>query len=188
MRVISGKFKGTKLKNPSNFKIRPTTDRIKETVFSMIESQKYSSSIFGKYFLDLFSGSGSIGIEAFSRGAQNVYMIENNYYSLELIKQNILKLNLSKEEKNKMILIRQNVLELGKLNLPTFNFIYIDPPYIMDKYKEILSLIIESKIINNDSLIILETKTNHKVFHESFFIIKTKKFSNCYLNILKINS
>ena len=48
MRVISGKFKGTKLKSPSNFKIRPTTDRIKETVFSMIESQKYSSSIFGK--------------------------------------------------------------------------------------------------------------------------------------------
>ena len=187
MRVISGKFKRLKLKNPINFKIRPTTDRMKETVFSMIESQKYSSSIVGKCFLDLFSGSGSIGIEAFSRGAQNVYMIENNHYSLELIKQNIIKLNLSKEEKNNLILLKKNAFELSKLNLPAFNFIYIDPPYIMDRYNEILSIIIKNKIINNESTIILETKKNYKNFHESFLNLKTKKISNCYLNILKIN-
>ena len=187
MRVISGKFKGTKLKSPKNLKIRPTTDRMKEAVFSMIESEKYSSSIVDKYFLDLFSGSGSIGIEAFSRGAKFVYMIEKNHVSLELIKQNIIKLNLSKEEKNKLILIKKNIFELDKLNLPAFNFIYVDPPYILDKYKEILSIIIAKKIINNDTLIILESKTYHNSFHESFINIKTKKLSNCYLSMLKIN-
>ncbi len=187
MRVISGKFKGTKLKSPTNLKIRPTTDRMKEAVFSMIESEKYSPSIVGKNFLDLFSGSGSIGIEAFSRGAKFVYMIENDHHSLELIKQNIKKLNLSKEEKNKLILIKKNIFQLDKLNLPAFNFIYIDPPYILDKYKEILSIINKKEIINNETLIILESKINQNSFHENFLNIKTKKLSNGCLSMLKIN-
>ena len=77
MRIISGKHKGRKLSSPENSNIRPTSDRMKEAVFSMINSKKYSSNLIGKNFLDLFSGSGSIGIEAFSRGAGFVYMIEN---------------------------------------------------------------------------------------------------------------
>ena len=77
MRIISGKHKGRKLSGPENSNIRPTSDRMKEAVFSMINSKKYSSNLIGKSFLDLFSGSGSIGIEAFSRGAGFVYMIEN---------------------------------------------------------------------------------------------------------------
>ena len=67
----------------------------------MINSKKYSSNIIGKNFLDLFSGSGSIGIEAFSRGARFVYMIENNNYSIKLIKKNISKLGLNEDEKQK---------------------------------------------------------------------------------------
>ena len=78
MRIISGKFKGHKLNIPKNFLIRPTTDRFKESLFSIINSEKYSSNIDGKYFLDLCSGSGGIGIEAFSRGAKKVYMIDKN--------------------------------------------------------------------------------------------------------------
>ena len=91
MRIISGKFKGHKLIIPKNFLIRPTTDRFKEALFSIINSEKYSSNIDGKYFLDLCSGSGGIGIEAFSRGAKKVYMIDKNQNSINLIKCLILK-------------------------------------------------------------------------------------------------
>ena len=114
-------------------------------------------------------------------------MIENDHHSLELIKQNIKKLNLSKEEKNKLILIKKNIFQLDKLNLPAFNFIYIDPPYILDKYKEILSIINKKEIINNETLIILESKINQNSFHENFLNIKTKKLSNGCLSMLKIN-
>ena len=89
MRIISGKFKGHKLNIPKNFLIRPTTDRLKESLFSIINSEKYSSNIDGKYFLDLCSGSGGIGIEAFSRGAKKVYMIDKNQNAINLILGNI---------------------------------------------------------------------------------------------------
>ena len=89
MRIISGKFKGHKLNIPKNFLIRPTTDRFKESLFSIINSEKYSSNIDGKYFLDLCSGSGGIGIEAFSRGAKKVYMIDKNQYAINLINKKI---------------------------------------------------------------------------------------------------
>ena len=92
MRIISSKFKGHKLNIPKNFLIIPTTDRFKESLFSIINSEKYSSNIDGKYFLDLCSGSGGIGIEAFSRGAKKVYMIDKNQNAINLINKNLSKI------------------------------------------------------------------------------------------------
>ena len=88
MRVISGSARGLKLKSPEVLNTRPTTDRIKESLFNIISPYLYNCS-----FLDLFSGSGAIGIEALSRGAKDATFVEFNKNSIETIKQNI---NLSK--------------------------------------------------------------------------------------------
>ena len=188
MRVIAGKFKGRKLLSPKNAEIRPTSDRMKEAIFSIIESRKYSSNLNGKKFLDLFSGSGSIGIEALSRGAKAVYMVENDKYSLELINQNIDKLNLNKDDKKKIIIKKTNVFLLDSSNYPFFDFIYIDPPYEMKKYKDILSLIYEKKLLNINTLILFETGESNIQINELFHNLVCKKFSNCYLNILQLKS
>ncbi len=84
MRVISGKCRGTKLVAPSGTNTRPTTDRIKETLFNMIQYDIYDS-----VFLDLFAGSGAIGIEALSRGAKESIFIENNLEAIKCIKENL---------------------------------------------------------------------------------------------------
>ena len=124
MRIISGKFKGHKLNIPKNFSIRPTTDRFKESLFSIINSEKYSSNIDGKYFLDLCSGSGGIGIEAFSRGAKKVYMIDKNQDAINLINKNLSKIELNIELGENLFVLKQNIAEIKKLQLPEFDFIY----------------------------------------------------------------
>ena len=139
MRIISGKYKGIKLNKLGNLKIRPTSDRLKEAVFSIIFSKKYSKSILQKKFLDLCSGSGSIGIEAFSRGAELVYLIDLNYKAIKLSELNVEQLNLSKNEKNKLIILQGDATKLKNLNLPVFDFVYIDPPYKDNSYYKILS-------------------------------------------------
>ena len=118
MRVISGKFKGHKLNIPKNFLIRPTTDRFKESLFSIIHSAKYSNNIDGKYFLDLCSGSGGIGIEAFSRGAKKVYMIDKNQHAINLIKKNLSKIEVNIELGKNLFVLKQDITKIKKLQFP----------------------------------------------------------------------
>lgn len=89
MRIISGKFRGTKLLSPEGLNTRPTTDRIKETLFNIINFDLLECS-----FLDLFSGSGQIGIEALSRGAKTATFVENNKAAFAILEKNLLKIRL----------------------------------------------------------------------------------------------
>ena len=157
MRIISGKFKGHKLNIPKNFLIRPTTDRFKESLFSIINSEKYSSNIDGKYFLDLCSGSGGIGIEAFSRGAKKVYMIDKNQDAINLIYKNLSKIELNIELNKNMFVLKQDITKIKNLKLPQFDFIYLDPPYSSKIYSIVLKNISDGKILNNKGLILIET-------------------------------
>ena len=92
MRIIGGKYKGLKLLPPDGSKIRPTSDRFKESLFSIISSNKYKINIDNCNVLDICSGTGSLGIEAFSRGAISVYFIDKDHRSINLIYKNITKL------------------------------------------------------------------------------------------------
>ena len=186
MRVISGKYKGIKLKKSNNLKIRPTSDRLKEAIFSIILSEKYSKSIIQKKFLDLCSGSGSIGIEAFSRGAGFVCMIDIDYDAMKLIKKNIQNLNLSENDTKKIKISQYDATKLKKLNLPNFDFVYIDPPYKNNTYNKILSNLIKIKIITNQTLILVETGKIIDELHNSFSPLSTKKYGNSFINIIKM--
>ena len=185
MRIISGKFKGHKLNIPKNFLIRPTTDRFKESLFSIINSEKYSSNIDGKYFLDLCSGSGGIGIEAFSRGAKKVYMIDKNQDAINLINKNLSKIELISELGKNLFVLKHDITRIKKLQLPQFDFIYLDPPYRSNIYSIVLKIISDSKILNNNGLILIETNKLINVDKLNLEEIFSKKIGSSYLQCFK---
>ena len=106
MRIIGGKYKGLKLLPPDGNNIRPTSDRLKEALFSIITSNKYKINIDSCNVLDICSGTGSLGIESFSRGAVSVYFIDNDQRSINLIYKNISKLNIDSKFENKIKIIK----------------------------------------------------------------------------------
>ena len=185
MRIISGKFKGHKLNIPKNFLIRPTTDRFKESLFSIINSEKYSSNIDGKYFLDLCSGSGGIGIEAFSRGAKEVYMIDKSKDAINLINKNLSKLAIKSEFGKKLFVLKQDITKIEKLVLPQFDFIYFDPPYSSNIYSTVLKKISSYKILNDKGLILVETSQLLNVDELNLKPIFSKKIGSSYLQCFK---
>ena len=122
-RVVSGKFKGTRLSAPKGEKTRPTSDKVKEALFSIIQMR-----IPGTRFLDLYAGSGQIGLEALSRGAAEVVMVEHSRSVAEIIFSNIVKLHVEKETE---IIVSETQAALRKLGETgrQFDLIFMDPPY-----------------------------------------------------------
>ena len=187
MRIISGKFKGHKLNIPKNFLIRPTTDRFKESLFSIINSEKYSSNIDGKYFLDLCSGSGGIGIEAFSRGAEKVYMIDRNQDAINLINRNLSKIALISELGKKLFILKHDMTEIERLQLPKFDFVYFDPPYNSSIYSIVLKIISDSKILNDKGLVLVETDQLIYIKEINLKQIFSRKIGSSYLQCFRKN-
>lgn len=150
MRVIAGKARRLSLKTIEGNDTRPTTDRIKETLFNIINSDVYES-----VFLDLFSGSGAIGIEALSRGAKKAYFVERNKKAIKCIEDNLNFTKLSPEAViiNNDVVSALKIFEKQKL---VFDIIFMDPPYNQSHEKNVLEQLSESVIINKDTLIIVE--------------------------------
>ena len=149
MRVIAGKARRLQLKSVKGMNTRPTTDRIKETLFNMINDLLCDS-----VFLDLFSGSGAIGIEALSRGAKKAYFVENNKEAYNCIKDNLKTTHLEDEA---VVLFVSYLEALKRLNKDTVcDIIFMDPPYNKEFEKEVLIFLSKSDLINKNSLIIIE--------------------------------
>ena len=124
MRVIAGSARSLKLKTLEGIETRPTTDRIKETLFNMISPQMYDC-----IFLDLFAGSGGIGIEALSRGAKEAVFVEKNPKAMECVKEN---LKFTRLEKKGLTLTKDVMNALYQLEgEKVFDFVFMDPPYNM---------------------------------------------------------
>lgn len=149
MRVIAGTAKRMPLKTVPGMNTRPTTDRIKETLFNMIQDELY-----GIRFLDLFSGSGGIGIEALSRGAHEAVFVENNRKAVQCIQEN---LNFTRL-KDKARIVPGDVLSvLARLEgEKPFQIIFMDPPYDQLWEKKVLEALKNSSIVDGETLIIVE--------------------------------
>jgi 16S rRNA (guanine(966)-N(2))-methyltransferase RsmD len=150
MRVISGQARGLKLKAPEGLETRPTTDRIKESFFNIISQELYDAD-----FLDLFSGSGSIGIEALSRGSASAVFVDAGNQSIEIIKDNLSRARLT----DKAEVIKGNVLSVidslgakGK----QFDIIFMDPPYSMGLVEASLDAIRKANILKDNGFIVAE--------------------------------
>ena len=155
MRIIGGKNKGKKIFLPVDKNTRPLRDMVKESIFNLIEhSNKFNISISNSIVLDLFSGSGSFGLECLSRGAKFITFVENYVHALEILKKNVSMMNaMSLSE-----IIENNCFELineKKIFSNTFDIIFLDPPY---KYKNInflIEQIIEKKILKKTGIILI---------------------------------
>lgn len=153
MRVIAGTAKRITLETIEGSDTRPTTDRIKETLFNIIGTHMWDTS-----FLDLFSGSGAIGIEALSRGAKRAVFIEQNIKAVACIKKNLHK---TKLESNAEVIRNDAVTALNHLKgREKFDYIFLDPPYDCNLEKEVLSVIIDADILADEALIIVEASIN----------------------------
>lgn len=154
MRVISGKCRGTHLVAPEGDNTRPTTDRIKETLFNMIAFDIPESN-----FLDLFSGSGGIGIESLSRGASKAAFVEKDSNALNCIKQNLMK---TKLQDYAIIYSEDSLTALQKLSRKgeKFDIIFMDPPYAMEGVANLLQVIVQNNLLSENGYIILERSTN----------------------------
>lgn len=171
MRVIAGTARSLPLKTPDGMDTRPTTDRIKETLFNMLQAY-----IPGCVFVDMFSGSGGIGIEALSRGARKAYFIENAPKAISCIEQNLAFTKFT----DRAIVLKQDVLAgLNSIYEKQVDVIFMDPPYHEEHEKRILSLLRNLKYVTEDTLIIVEAAldTDFSYLEEyGYSLYKEKKY------------
>lgn len=168
MRVISGIARGTKLDSRESISTRPTLDRIKENMFNLIQDKVRDSVV-----LDLFAGSGQLGIEALSRGADRAYFCDIDREDIVFLNKNIAKTRLTE----KSIVLNEDFKKVLNTINTKFDLIFIDPPYKSNFVEESLNLIYEKSILNDDGLIIIETDETQK--------IQELLNSKSYINILK---
>tara|TARA_Y100000816_G_scaffold45205_1_gene28338 strand:- start:96 stop:659 length:564 start_codon:yes stop_codon:yes gene_type:complete len=154
MRVISGELKGKKLSVPLDKSTRPLRDMVRESIFNILDhSNKLSTEIYNSKVLDLFSGTGSFGIECLSRGAAEVIFFENYHNSLKILKQNIFNLKLE----NRSIVFDYSAYNLKEVNLEDriFNIIFLDPPFKDRKIKSLIDQIKKLKVADENSLLVI---------------------------------
>ncbi|WP_138158806.1 16S rRNA (guanine(966)-N(2))-methyltransferase RsmD [Peptoniphilus catoniae] len=177
MRVIAGKNKGTKLFSPKNLNVRPTEDRVRENVFNLI-----SHNLYGTRALDLFSGSGAIGIEFLSRGSKEVYFLEKSPQALDIIRKNLDKTNLNDKAS---VVASDSIRFIQEFHGESFDYIYIDPPYKDSKlYFESIKNIKKYNLANKDSVIITEEDVKYiRDYSDYLNLIKEKKYGNTCIRI-----
>lgn len=158
MRVISGIARGTKLNSIDNISTRPTLDRVKEPLFSIIQNYLQESNV-----LDLFAGSGALGIESLSRGAKCCTFCDKSYESIKMLKQNLQK---TKLEDKATIFIQDYKKCLKSLIGNKYDIIFIDPPYKLDIAVSSIKIILEYKMLSKDGIIILETDEEERELGE----------------------
>lgn len=169
MRVIAGTARSLPLKTPEGMDTRPTTDRIKETLFNILQTE-----VPGGIFVDLFSGSGAIGIEALSRGAAKAYFVENNSRAIDCIRQN---LSFTKTENCAIVLKQDACSALGQIFEAKVDIVFMDPPYDVGLEREVLSVLRGMSWVTRDTAVIVEAalKTDFSWAEELGFSVEREK-------------
>ncbi len=183
MRVISGSARGTTLHSIDDINTRPTLDRVKESLFNIIQNQVEDAVV-----LDLFAGSGAIGIEFLSRGAEKVYFCDKSPKAVDMIKQNLDKTKL----KDKATILNNDYIDcIDKIKNIKFDIIFLDPPYKENFSKQAIKKISESKLLKNEGIIIVETDEPERDIKEieniniDYKIYDLRKYGRASLIFLK---
>ena len=177
MKVISGTLKGRKIDGYNLDGTRHTMDRVKESLFAMIQNYIDESIC-----LDLFSGSGNLGIEAISEGANFVYFNDNNKKAVEVIKSNIKNFNII--EKSKVLNMNYKKV-LNELNGQKIDIIFLDPPYKTNYIEESIKIINSNNLLSNTGIIVCESSDLNKIIYtDDFQILKEKKYGDKWVVIL----
>lgn len=177
MRIISGKARGTKINTIDEVTTRPTLDRVRESLFNII--QNYVSNT---YVLDIFAGSGALGIEALSRGAKHAVFCDINKDAVKIINENLMKTRL----KENAIVYNMNykkVIEKLSKNDFKFDIVFVDPPYKENLAVNSVKLIIQNNLLNENGIIIIETDEKERDLKE---LQELNKIDNENLQKIKI--
>ena len=176
MRVISGKARSLRLRTLEGMDTRPTQDRIKETLFNMIQHE-----VAGKDFLDLFAGSGAIGIEALSRGCRQAVFVENSKKASACIRENLIHTKLAGDAQ---VLVTDVTSAVRKLSTEgrTFDFIFMDPPYNKGMEESVLRELDHSSVCGEQTLVIVESSLQTKLGDEMFNRLKIVKIKEYKTN------
>ena len=174
MRIIGGKHRSRVLKEFKDIGVRPTSDRARESLFNIL-----SGRIDGASFLDLFAGTGAVGLEALSRGAGDVTFIDNSLESLKVVKENLATLKESADLK------RSDSIEFLKTTNKRFDIIFIDPPYKTDLGKRALSIIAERKILTDEGIAVFEDEDGFDDTVKGLFRYDERKYGRAKLSFFK---
>ena len=174
MRVIGGNLKGKKILNPSDKSTRPLKDIVKESIFNIIEHSKNEYvELNNAKVLDLFSGTGSFGIECLSRGAKKVIFFENYINSIKVLKKNLELLNLNKQSN----IIEKDAYNItqSQNNLLKFDLIFLDPPFKYNKLNKLIEKIKQIKITSKNTLIIIHRNKKISENISKYLLISKEK-------------
>ncbi|MDZ7264709.1 MAG: 16S rRNA (guanine(966)-N(2))-methyltransferase RsmD [candidate division KSB1 bacterium] len=182
MRIIAGSAKGRRLISPRHPQIRPTSDRVKQALFDYINPWVGNASV-----LDLFSGSGNLGLEALSRGAKLVVLVDNSSDSIRLITKNATSLGWLSQCQ----IVRQDVFRYLKLAArigQQFDLIFADPPYAFEDYAMLIESISSGNILSARGLFILEHRSRHKIDSPQALLTleTTRIFGDTAISVFKL--
>ena len=192
MRILGGKLKGSKIltnnervKGSESFITRPTSDRVKETLFNIIE-HGFNIDFSKVSFLDCFSGSGAVGLEAISRGCSIVSFLEKNNVACDCITKNLSNFNLDENDQvNNYRILKYDFFD-KKLSLEKkFDVVFIDPPYELVKASKVFMRLKELRVTKINSLIIYESN-RELVKTYGLEILRSRKIGKTHLNFLKV--
>lgn len=179
MRIIGGRYRGRKLRADSDRSIRPTTDRVKKSIFDILT---HSRDLTNTEVLDLFSGSGSLGLEAISRGAGHVTFVDNSQDSLRILESNIRMLGCE----SSCTVYRADVFWFLKHIRRHYDLVFVDPPYRLQELPTLPSAVYESGILRQGSYVVMEYERNTPVtIREDVFHVDQRPFGQTVLLILR---
>ena len=180
MRIVAGKYKSRIISAPEGINTRPTSDRTRESMFNVIAHYIYDANV-----LDIFSGSGALGIEALSRGAKKVTFVDSDLNAIKCIKSNLKTLKI-----NENIIIKNESYEAIKnIGNEKFDIILLDPPYALNVFDEIMGIINDNNLLANNGVIVYESNEENSLKKDyDGYVLKVKKYGIAYVNFLfKIN-
>lgn len=178
MRIISGRARGSKLQTIEGLNTRPTTDRVKESLFNLLQYDFYN-----KVVLDLFAGSGALGLEAVSRGAQKAIFVDENKACCEIIKKNIAKI---KADENCLVLQTDVQSAIKRQGQSSVDFVFMDPPYHKGLIEPTLEQLLSAGILKEAAVISVEhEKTDLFSVPEGYECLKQRSYGITTLSILR---
>ena len=178
MRIITGTARGIKLDTLEGIDTRPTAERVKESVFSMLQFELENRRV-----LDLFAGSGQMGLEALSRGAVSCTFVEKNLEAMEIVKKNAKKTRLS--DKCKIVNVDYKDFLRGARKGEKFDIVFLDPPYAMKIIPEILDSLVKYDILNTNAKVICESEDDIEYACEGLENVKHNKYGRVFITVLR---
>lgn len=187
MRIIGGRFRGTALaavgKGDPGAHLRPTSDRVRESLFNVLQGGRHDDPVTGARVLDLFAGTGALGLEALSRGADHATFVENGRAALTLLRQNIAK---TRSEADTNVAAR-DATRLGPREGPGFTLVFLDPPYGKDLGERALSAAAANGWIAPGAMIVWEDSAPKEAL-AGFSHLETRRYGDTHITFLRFSA